>query len=215
MLRLSPYRSLAFLICLATPAAAQDGLVIEMEVSPERCAADCQEMAESLFGQICGMAYYFIAGPRAGTCLLTEQQEPDLQMSGTYEIYSSYYQRWLNNDLIAERWPGVAGPIGRETPNEDVQRLVLDDPVNNPAHCDTVGDIPVRGPVSSGTWCADRNLSNGGWDSDRGWICNDGTPIDFVEACEISFPTSLGVCYQGDPSDPNYKYNTYCVVLPF
>lgn len=93
---------------------AQGILMMELETSRAECRRICYESALGYLDDSCGMAYYFVGGNNRGTCRITQDQEPNLQMKGSYRIYSPYFDRWLNNDLIAYKWPHVSGPIGTQ-----------------------------------------------------------------------------------------------------
>lgn len=103
---------------VATPASAQGGLMLEMRVSKDECERICSEGAQGYSDDTCRMAYYFLSGENAGVCRTTLDDVPNLKMRGKYRIYSGYFQRWLTNDLIANKWPNVSGPVGtRPKPN--------------------------------------------------------------------------------------------------
>lgn len=102
----------AIFLSWSTSPYAQGILMLEIETSRAECRRICFETALGYDDDECRMAYYFITGNDRGTCRITQDQEPNLKMKGKYRIYSPIFDRWLNNDLIAYKWPYLSGPIG-------------------------------------------------------------------------------------------------------
>lgn len=65
---------------------------------------ECQRLCTGVHSSICNMAYYYVRGNVSGVCSFTNDRNPDTKRKGTYQIYSRWLGKWLNNNDISTHW---------------------------------------------------------------------------------------------------------------